>query len=66
MRSNSTPSVLLCCLAPFKYLLAVLQDAFLGADAALGARGVRLPFSVLHVDVHIELATEHRHLGLSQ
>ncbi len=47
------------------YLLAVLQDALLGADAALGARGVRLPFATLHIDVHVELPAEHGHLGLS-
>lgn len=55
----------LCCLTRFKYLLAVLQDALLGADAALGAGGVRLPFATLHIDVHVELPAEHGHLGLS-
>ena len=54
-----------CCLTQFKYLLAVLQDALLGADAALGARRVRLPFATLHIDVHVELPTEHGHLRLS-
>lgn len=49
-----------------KYLLAVLQDALLGADAALGARGVRLPLAALHVDVHVEFAAKHGHLGLRQ
>lgn len=48
------------------HLLAVLQDALLGADAALGARGVRLPLAALHVDVHVELPAKHGHLGLRQ
>lgn len=60
----SPPPFLLCCLHPLNYLLAVLQDAFLGADAALGARGVRLPLAALHIDVHVELTAEHCHLGL--
>lgn len=59
------PLVLLWHIHPLSYLLAVLQDAFLGADTALGARGVRLPLAILHVDVHVELPTEHCHLGLS-
>ena len=48
-----------------KYLLAVLQDALLGANAALGARRVRLPLATLHIDVHVKLPAEHGHLGLS-
>lgn len=51
---------------PTLYLLAVLQDALLGADAALGARGVRLPLAALHVDVHVEFTAKHGHLGLCQ
>lgn len=48
------------------YLLAVLQDALLGTDAALCARGVRLPLASLDVDVHVEFTTKHGHLGLCQ
>lgn len=43
-----------------------MQDALLGADAAPGARGVRLPLSALHVDVHVEFTAKHGHLGLRQ
>lgn len=50
----------------FIYLLAVLQDALLGADAALGAGRVGLPFAALHIDVHVELPAKHGHLGLSE
>ena len=48
------------------YLLAVLEDALLVGDAALGARGVVLPLATLHVDVHVQLPAEHGHLGLGQ
>lgn len=48
------------------YLLTVLQDPLLGADAALGSGGVDLPLGALHVDVHVEFTTEHGHLGLRQ
>jgi len=67
--SSVFPSCFFLSLAPslrfFPYLLAVLQDALLGADAALRAREVRIPFATLHVDVHVELPAEHGHLGLS-
>lgn len=56
----------IACTLPTLYLLAVLQDALLGADAALGARGVRLPLAALHVDVHVEFAAKHGHLRLRQ
>lgn len=52
--------------APTLYLLTVPQDALLGADAAVGARGVRLPLAALHVDVHVEFAAKHGYLGLRQ
>lgn len=53
-------------LRPLTHLLAVLQDALLGADAALGAAGVGLPLPILDIDVHIEFPTEHGHLRLGQ
>lgn len=56
--------LLALCLTLLKYLLAVLQDALFGADTALCAGGVSLPFATLHIDVHVELSTEHGHLGL--
>jgi len=51
---------------PPPYLLAVLQDALLGADTALGAGGVQFPLAALHVDVNVELPAEHGNLGLGQ
>lgn len=53
-------------LTPPPYLLAVLQNSFLGSDAALGTTRIRLPFSTLDVDMHVELPTEHGHLRLGQ
>ena len=48
------------------HLLAVLQDALLGADAALGGTRVGLPLAGLHVDVHVEPPAEHGHLRFRQ
>lgn len=53
-----------CCFTRLKYLLAVLQDALLGGNAALGTGRVGLPFAALHIDVHVELPAGHGHLGL--
>lgn len=49
---------------PSAHLLAVLQHALLGLHAALGSGWVRFPAAGLNVDVHVELAAEHRHLRL--
>lgn len=43
--------------------MAILQDVFLGADARFGPRWIGLPFPILHVHVHVQLATEHGNLG---
>lgn len=48
------------------YMLTVLQNPFFCRNAALGSRRVRFPFSVLNIHMHIQLATEHGHLGLRQ
>lgn len=45
------------------YFLAVLQDAFLGANAGFGPRRIWLPLPILHIHVHVEFATEHGNLG---
>lgn len=48
------------------YLLAVLQDALLGANAGFGPWRVWLPLSILHIHVHVEFTTEHGDLGFCQ
>lgn len=48
------------------YLLAVLQDSLLGANAGFGPWWVWLPFSILHIHVHVEFTTEHGDLGFCQ
>lgn len=45
------------------YLLAVLQDALLGADAGLGPRWIGLPLPILHIHVHVQFAAKHGDLG---
>lgn len=55
----------MCSALQSAHLLAVLQHALLGSHAGLGSGRVRFPAAGLNVDVHVELAAEHRHLRLS-